>query len=193
MTTINPTKLEDKLVRLLNNGSLSATREFADTAMLSVANQAYNRASVCAESLKHGAMDNLHLLAGILGLGSADPDLSVPRTLCDAGLDFSEVLDFLRTQDYPQGGVDMPTPSKKLVHTLAEALKVSQRRPKNHRLRGVIITADLVIALIDAAETDPILDEVFEMAKVNTAALREELRTSTGDQPSMRHLQPVTD
>lgn len=196
MSTINRTRLENKLTELLEDGSPDAIREFADTAMFSIANQAYNRAGVSAESFNHGAMDNLHLLAGILSVGETDPDLGVPRTLRSAGLDFSELLSFLGSQTDLQGDVHtggMPTPSKGLVHTLGEAFKLSQRRAKESRSHGVIITADLVIALIAAAKTDPILGQAFTRAKVDTTKLRKQLRSSTQEQPSLRLLSPVTD
>lgn len=193
---VKPEKMSPE--ELLEDGTHDALQEFAEKAMFTVAREALRRASGKAEILMHGAMYNLHLLAGLMSLGSTNPDLGVPRTLRNFGFDFAVILDLLGSQEHLRAHVDtggMPSPSEGLIRTLGQALKLARQRKQGHQSHGVIITADLVSALIDATATDPLLAKAFNQAgfdKAKKAELRKTLSASNADEPTTRHLSLVT-
>lgn len=186
--------LEEKLEAVYDS-SPEKLKELFDS-MYSNAQSVYYRAVANADRLGHPVVDNVHLLLGVLALGNEDPSLAVPRTLRRFGLDYLTLNHFLQMRSDLRGPLrtaGLPTPSQGLMQTLNRAHELSERR--ENVSCGVIITADLVVALVEAEQTDTDLKRAFELmgvAKFQMLVLKDLLDGPEVErQPQRRHLQIV--
>lgn len=139
----------------------------------------YERAVTNAKRLGHAQVGEAHLLLGVLAYGNADRTASVPRLLREAGGDYETLRTFLAKHIELRTGALVGKPPKasaSLVRTLARANRIAVRRTSRTNGRGVIMTDDLMLALLNSRE--PLVVQAFEEMKVDKKALCAKFRAS---------------